>query len=147
MAIYCLDEKEKVMGLLDSLENIAMSKMGGSNPAAAGILQMIQNHPGGLTGLVQSFQQSGLAGLVNSWVGTGENLPATAGQMQQVLGSDRVQELAQKLGVSPETASSTLAQLLPSVIDKLTPNGAIPEQSSLLQMGESLLSSLGKTGT
>jgi uncharacterized protein YidB (DUF937 family) len=135
------------MGLLDNLESMAMSKAAGSNPAAAGILEMIQNHPGGLNGLVQSFHQNGLGGLVNSWTSTGENQAATAAQIQQVLGSDRVQALAQKLGVSPEAAGSTLAQLLPTVIDKLTPNGSIPEQSNLLQMGENLLASLGKTGT
>lgn len=135
------------MGLLDNLENMAMKETGGSNPAAAGILEMIQNHPGGLNGMVQSFHQNGLGGLVNSWTGTGANQSATAEQMQQVLGSDRVQALAQKLGVSPDVASSSLAQLLPSIIDKLTPNGTVPESSNLLQMGESLLSSLGKTGT
>lgn len=135
------------MGLLDSLEGMAMSKVAGSNPAAAGILEMIQNHPGGLNGLVQAFHQNGLGNLVNSWTGTGQNQTATPEQMQQVLGSDKVQALAQKLGVSPEVASSTLAQLLPTVIDKLTPNGSIPEQSNLLQMGENFLSSLGKTGT
>jgi len=135
------------MGLLDNLESIAMSKVAGSNPAAAGILEMIQNHTGGLNGLVQAFHQNGLSSLVNSWTGTGANQAATPEQMQQVLGSEKVQALAQKLGVSPDAASSTLAQLLPMVIDKLTPNGSIPEQSNLLQMGENLLSSLGKTGT
>jgi uncharacterized protein YidB (DUF937 family) len=58
-----------------------------------------------------------------------------------------VQAYAQKLGISPETASSTLAQLLPVVIDKLSPNGAVPDHSNLLQMGQSILASLGKTGT
>jgi uncharacterized protein YidB (DUF937 family) len=135
------------MSLLDNLESMAMSKVACSNPAAAEILQLIQNHPGGMNGLVQSFHQNGLGGLVNSWTSTGENQTATAAQIQQVLGSDRVQAFAQKLGVSPEAAGSTLAQLLPTVMDKLTPNGSIPEQSNLLQMGESLLASLGKTGT
>lgn len=135
------------MGLLDNLENMAMSKVAGSNPAAAGILEMIQNHPGGLNGLVQSFHQNGLGELVNSWTSNGENQPVSAEQIQQVLGSEKVQAFAQKMGVSPEAAGSTLAQLLPSIVDKLTPNGSVPEQSNLLEMGESLLASLGKTGT
>jgi uncharacterized protein YidB (DUF937 family) len=135
------------MGLLDNLEGMAVSKVAGSNPEAAGILEMIQNHPGGLNGLVQAFHQNGLGGVVNSWTGTGENQAATSAQIQQVVGSERVQALAQKLGVSQDAASATLAQLLPTVIDKLTPNGSVPEHSNLLQMGESLLSSLGKTGT
>jgi len=135
------------MGLLDNLENIAMSKVSGSNPEAAAVLEMIQNHPGGLDGLVQSFHTNGLGGLVNSWTSNGANQPVSAAQIQQVLGSEKVQAFAQKLGVSPEAASSTLAQLLPTVIDKLTPNGTTPDRSSLLQMGEGLLSSLGKTGS
>ena len=135
------------MGLLDNLENMAMSKVAGSNPAAAGILEMIQNHPGGLNGLVQSFHQNGLGELVNSWTSNGENQPVSAEQIQQVLGSEKVQAFAQKMGVSPEAAGSTLAQLLPSIVDKLTPNGSVPEQSNVLEMGESLLASLGKTGT
>ena len=136
------------MGLLDNLENAAMSQFGGSNASATGILEMIQNHPGGLSGLVQSFHDNGLGGLVNSWVGTGANQPASAAQIQQVLNSGQIQALAQKLGVSPDAASSTLAQLLPMVIDHLTPNGTLPSgQSNLLQMGESLLASLGKTGS
>jgi uncharacterized protein YidB (DUF937 family) len=135
------------MGVLDNLENMAEAKVAGSNPAAAGILEMIQNHPGGLNGLVQAFHQNGLGGLVNSWVSTGQNQAATSDQIQQVLGSGQVQALAQRLGISPEVAASTVAQLLPTVVDKLTPNGSVPEDSNLLQMGESILASLGKTGS
>ncbi len=135
------------MSIFDNLENMAVSRVAGSNPAVAGILQMIQNHPGGLNGLVQSFHQNGLGSLVNSWVGTGQNLPATSDQVQQVLGSDRIQALAQQIGVDPNTASSMVSQFLPMIVDKLTPNGTMPEHSNLLQMGESLLGSLGKTGT
>jgi uncharacterized protein YidB (DUF937 family) len=108
---------------------------------------MIQNHPGGISGLVEAFHTNGLGGLINSWISTGQNQPVGAVQIQQVLGSAPVQALAQKLGVSPEQASSTLSQLLPTVMDKLSPNGSLPDQSNLLQMGESLLASFGKTGT
>jgi len=135
------------MGLLDNLESMAMGKVSGSSPEAAAVLQLIQNHPGGINGLVQAFHSNGLGGLVNSWISTGPNQAVSADQIQQVLGSGQVQALAQKLGLSPEAASSTLSQLLPVVMNHLTPNGTVPEQSNLLQMGESLLASLGKTGT
>lgn len=108
---------------------------------------MIQNHPGGLSGLAQAFHQNGLGGLVNSWVGTGQNQACSSEQIQQVLGSGQVQALAQKLGISPDLAASTLSQLLPTVVDKLTPNGAVPEHSNVLQMGESILAALAKTGS
>jgi len=135
------------MGLLDNLESMAMGKVAGSNPEVSAVLQLIQNHPGGVNGLVESFHSNGLGGMVNSWIGSGENQAVSPDQIQQVLGSGQVQALAEKLGVSPEQASSTLSQLLPTVMDKLSPNGAVPEQSNLLQMGESLLASFGKAGT
>lgn len=135
------------MGLLDNLENMAASSIASRNPQAAAILQMIQNHPGGISGLVQAFQSNGLGGIINSWISTGQNQPVSSGQIQQALGPNAIQDLAQKLGISPDQAGSTLSQWLPTVVDKLTPNGSLPDHSNLLQMGESILSSLGKTGT
>jgi len=137
------------MSLIDDVKNKAMATMagGGSDPMVAVVLEMIQNHPGGLGGLVQTFHDNGLGGLVSSWTGTGQNLPISADQIHQVLGSQTVQALAAKAGIPVETAGSTLAQILPSLIDKLTPNGEVPQQSNVLQMGMNLLKSLGKTGT
>lgn len=137
------------MGLLDGMENKAISSMLGqsSNPLATSLLQMINNQPGGLSGLVQSFHDKGLGGIVSSWVGTGQNIPVTADQIQHVLGSEQVKELAAKAGISTDLASSSLATMLPSLIDKLTPNGQVPDHSTLVQMGMSVLQSLGKTGT
>lgn len=137
------------MGLLDELENKAVTGMlgGSSSPIASGLLQMINNQPGGLPALLQSFHDKGLGGLASSWLGTGQNLPITAEQVQHVLGSDQVQQLAAKAGISPDVAGASIAQILPSLIDKLTPNGQLPEHSNLLEMGMSVLQSLGRTGT
>jgi uncharacterized protein YidB (DUF937 family) len=137
------------MGLLDDLENKAVNSMlgGSSNPLATGLLQMINNHPGGLPALLQSFHDKGLGNLASSWVGTGQNLPITAEQIQHVLGIDQVKQLAAKAGISPDVAGSSLAQLLPTLIDKLTPNGQMPQHASLLETGMGLLQSVGKTGT
>jgi uncharacterized protein YidB (DUF937 family) len=135
------------MGLLDNLEGMAVGKLAGGNPQAAAILQMIQSHPGGISGLVQAFQSNGLGGVISSWISTGQNQPVSSGQVQQALGQNTITDLAQKLGVSPDEAGSTLSQWLPSVVDKLTPNGSLPDHSNLLQMGESILASFGKTGT
>jgi uncharacterized protein YidB (DUF937 family) len=122
---------------------------GSSNPLAASVMQMINNQPGGLSGLVQQFHDKGLGGLVTSWVGTGQNLPISADQLQHVLGSEQVKELSAKAGISPEAASSHLSELLPMLIDKLTPNGQLPQGSSALEEGMSMLKNLGlgKTGT
>jgi uncharacterized protein YidB (DUF937 family) len=137
------------MGLLDDLQNKAVTGMlgGSSNPLATGLLQMINNHPGGVAGLVQSFHEKGLGEVASSWVSTGPNLPISANQIQQVLGSEQVKQLAAKAGISPDVAGSSLAQLLPTLIDKLTPNGQVQQHSNLMEMGMSVLQSLGKTGT
>ena len=132
------------MGLLDSFENEAMGKVLGSssNSMASSLLQMIQNQPGGLQGLVQSFHDKGMGGLVSSWIGSGQNLPVSADQIHQALGSDQVKALAAKAGVSPDTAASAIAQLLPGIVDKLTPNGQVPEHNNVMEMASGLLQSL-----
>jgi uncharacterized protein YidB (DUF937 family) len=137
------------MGLFDDLENKAVTGMlgGSSNPLATGLLQMINNQPGGVAGLVQSFHEKGLGEVASSWVGNGQNLPISADQIQQVLGSEQVKQLAAKAGISPDVAGSSLAQLLPTLIDKLTPNGQVQQHSNLMEMGMSVLQSLEKTGT
>ena len=135
------------MGLLDNLENQALGKVlgGGSNPLAAGLLQMIQNQPGGLQGLVQCFHDKGLGGVASSWVGTGSNAPVTSDQIHQVLGSDTVRALAAKAGISPDVAGSAIAQLLPGIVDKLTPNGEVPAHNSVMDMVGGVLQNLGKS--
>ena len=134
------------MGLLDNLENQALGKVlgGTSNPLASGLLQMIQNQPGGLQGLVQNFHDKGLGGVAQSWVGNGQNLPISADQIHQVLGSDQVKALAAKAGISPDAAGGAIAQLLPGIIDKLTPNGQVPAHNNVMDMVGGLLQNLGK---
>ena len=110
-------------------------------------MEMIHSQPGGLSGLLQNFHDKGLGELVTSWVGTGQNLPISADQIQHALGSEQVQQLAAKLGIPSGVVSSQLAQLLPTVVDKLTPSGEVPNQSSLLETGMTLLKSLSKTAT
>lgn len=134
------------MGLLDNLENQGLGKMtegSGSNPLLAGLLQMIQNQPGGLQGLVQSFQDKGLGGLVSSWISTGPNPPVSADQVHQALGSEQVKALAAKVGINPDMASAAIAQVLPGLVDKLTPNGTVPDHSNILEMASSMLKNFG----
>ena len=123
------------MGLLDGLlEGVAGKLLGGegSNP----LLEMVGNllsgsQGGGLSGLIQSFNSKGLGDIVSSWVGTGENLPISGQQIQEVLGNGRIQQMAEKLGTSSEEVSGGLASLLPQMIDKLTPDGSVPESNML----------------
>lgn len=110
------------MGLLDSI----LGGMGGEGSPAAAITDLLGKQEGGLGGLVGALEQSGLGGLASSWIGKGENLPISAEQIQNVLSSGMLAELAAKLGVDPQAAAGTLAQVLPQVIDKLTPDGQVP---------------------
>ena len=91
------------------------------------VMQVLNGQAGGLDGVLRSLQGSGLGDAVSSWIGTGPNLPVTGEQLQSALGSGVVQDLAAKLGISPTDAASHLSQLLPRIVDHLTPNGEVPE--------------------
>jgi len=119
-----------------------------SGPMLSGVMSILNNHPGGVAGLAQAFEQNGLGHLMSSWIGTGENLPISADEVKSVLGNDRVAEFAAKAGISPDVASSHLAELLPNVINNLSPDGQLPEGGSdLMSQGMSLLGGLFSKGT
>ncbi len=135
------------MGLLDQVVGaVAGNQSGGNNMMLDVVMQLINKQPGGLGGLVQSFQQGGLGEIVNSWVSTGQNLPISGQQLQNVLGGDLLGQLASQLGTSQENASGGLADLLPQVIDQLTPNGELPQGGDLLAQGLGMLKKGGFFG-
>jgi uncharacterized protein YidB (DUF937 family) len=134
------------MGLLDGLVGELGGSLEGSSGAHQELLQGLVGmfaNKGGLAGLVSMFTQGGLGNLVSSWISTGQNLPISASQVTQVLGSDTLSQLAAKVGLSPQAASAGLAQLLPSLVDHLTPDGKIPEGSGGL--AQELMGLLGST--
>ena len=92
---------------------------------------------GGLAGLVAKFQQGGLGDVVNSWVGTGQNQPISPTQLGGVLGNDTVAGMAQQLGMNQGDLLGQLSQMLPQVVDKLTPNGQIPQGDLGALLGQS----------
>ena len=109
--------------------------------AVAGMLSDKQS--GGLAGLVTNFQKNGLSDVVSSWISTGKNLPISADQIQRVFGNQQVSQIAQRVGIEPEKVTTTLASVLPGLVDKLTPNGKLPNEDALLE-GLNLLK--GKLG-
>jgi uncharacterized protein YidB (DUF937 family) len=128
--------KENTMGLLDSVLGSVMGARQGQGGAAAGggdllkaVVGMLGNDSanGGLAGLVQQFQRGGLGNVIQSWISTGQNLPVSADQLSNVLGNDTLGALAQKLGLDPGEVAGQLSQVLPQVVDKLTPNGQMPQ--------------------
>jgi len=131
-----------------SLLDLATQALGGSNPqggntaAISAVMNLVNSYPGGVGGLVSAFEKNGLGGVASSWVGQGANQPVTPQQVQSGLGNEALQDVASKLGVSPDVASGVVAQLLPHVVDHLTPNGQVPAGNiDVVGMGESLLKS------
>ena len=120
------------MGLLDSLAGTVLGKLGGNQGSMAQIAMEMFNQQGGIGALLDKFKAGGLGDIAASWIGKGENIPVSADQISSVLGSGAIAEMAAKFGISPETLSAQIAQHLPAVVDKMTPNGAVESDSGSL---------------
>jgi len=133
------------MGLLDSIIGSVMNGSGtlGSSAGAQGgnqlmqmAMQMLtaQGHGGqsGLADIVAKFQQGGLGHLADSWVGTGANMPVTAEQISQVLGSGKLGELANQFGLSTDDIAGGLSKVLPDLINQVTPDGQLPTSNDFI---------------
>ena len=123
------------MGMLDGLLGSLMgSGNGGNNPLLQIAMQMLANKGGGgtldsvggLDGIISAFEKGGLAHITDSWVGTGENLPVSGDQLLQILGSDKIRQIASQLGMSQGDAADGLAQIFPDLINHITPNDEMP---------------------
>ena len=86
---------------------------------------------GGLGGLIDKLQNGGLGNAINSWIGHGQNQPVSPGQLGSALGPDLIKMLAQRSGMSEEEITKQLSQILPGVVDKLTPQGRLPSAAEL----------------
>ncbi len=131
------------MGLLDEVAGGLLKKVFSGESAQAGLLEVVTDllkgsESGGLEGLAQTFNEKGLGDIMSSWIGKGENLPISPEQIREVLGSGQVQQIAEKLGVSSDEASSGLAEMLPQIVDKVTPGGSLGS-SDLLNQGLSMI--------
>ena len=133
------------MGLLESMLGSVMGsqqRAGAPSGGLGSLISMVANNPqlmqaviamlsndssqGGLGGLIAKFQRAGLGNVVSSWVGSGQNQPVSGEQLTDVLGADTMAELAEKLGTSQGDAAGQLSDILPDLIDRLTPQGQAP---------------------
>lgn len=119
------------------LKNIQGGALGGSNASpnlGEGnallqlLTQMLSNNSqfGGLAGLIRQFQQAGFGSQIDSWVSTGSNLPISPDQLQQIFGQQRLQQMAQSVGMESSSFGDQFAQMLPQLVDRLTPQGQAP---------------------
>jgi uncharacterized protein YidB (DUF937 family) len=133
--------KELTMSFLDNVLGAVKDLEGDAHqgPLMGHVLELLSGgNPGGLTGLVQKFRDNGMDDLVSSWIATGANLSVAPEKIQQVLGAPLVQQLAAKSGIAPADVLTQLAQILPQVINHLTPNGSLPA-AGMVEQGIGLL--------
>lgn len=120
------------MGLLDSIAGSVLGKLGGEQGNMAQVAMDLFNQNGGLNGILEKFRENGLGETAASWVGNGENISISAEQISSVLGNGAIAEMAAKFGINAETLSAQIAEHLPTLVDKLTPNGEAPAESGNL---------------
>lgn len=111
------------------------------------LLQALNQYPGGINGLVDAFKQGGLGAVVASWMGQGQNLPVEPSQLEQVLGTGMLSDLAEKSGLNQSSVLNHLTNLLPVVVDKVfsgTGNGTAPAQLDTNAILSSVLGMLAK---
>jgi uncharacterized protein YidB (DUF937 family) len=122
------------------LESILGSALGGQRQASGGglgaagpllqmLMQMMSRNGqfGGLEGLLQQFQQAGLGQQAGSWVSTGQNMPISPEQLEQVFGRERLRDMATQAGMDEGAFGGALADALPQVIDRATPQGQVSQ--------------------
>ncbi|HXU88583.1 MAG TPA: YidB family protein [Methylomirabilota bacterium] len=158
------------MGLLDELLGGVLGGVAGqqrnrppeSSAAAGGgaaqimmallpvVLSMLANRGGGpraggggLGGLLEQMQKAGFGEQAKSWVGTGQNMPISPDAMSEIFGKDGVEEIARRTDLTPQEASEGLSQLLPEVVDRVTPGGHEPDFDELIRSVEHLRTRMG----
>ncbi|TGL37641.1 YidB family protein [Leptospira perdikensis] len=116
------------MSFFESLKAVAAQavELVQNNPQVVSGIQKIIEENGGVSGIVQKFKDKGFVEAASSWVGTGDNVNIGASDVIKVLGSDSIQELAKKVGLDSEATAGLIGNLLPVVIDKLSPDGKEP---------------------
>jgi uncharacterized protein YidB (DUF937 family) len=122
------------MGILDSLENSPAFKSALGQLGSA-VLPVVLGEVlgtgdwGGLNAIVAKLQQAGFGEQVKSWIGNGQNLPITADELKQVLGSDTVKQLAARFNIPVDQITEILAQQLPTAVDRASPDGKLPHSA------------------
>lgn len=133
------------MALFDSVINDVKGKFGigadKSGALVAALLGLIAQ--GGFGGFLDKFRNAGLGNLVSSWISRGDNTPLTNDQVETALGRDAVDSIAADAGVDRKTATAALGGIIPSIVDKLTPDGEVPDEQGLMSKIGGFLSDWG----
>ena len=140
------------MGLLDQVIGAALGSRGqpapgqtsstqpAQDPIAAILASLLAPRPaaaaqqeqaGGLDALIDKFKKNGFEDVINSWIGTGQNQAISPTELREALGQKTVNDLSRQAGAPQDDLLTQLSKYLPGVIDKLTPNGQLPNQADL----------------
>lgn len=118
--------------ILGSVASSILNNGNNNQSVAIQLIQVLLQSQGGIEGIIKRFQESGLEGILKSWISTDEkNQPIYANQVVEVVGQENMSQAAQKVGVSELDASNVLAEYLPKMVDMLTPNGQLPDLNNL----------------
>ncbi len=129
------------MSLFDKVTSMLGGAEGEQGSLVSNVMKMLTDQEtGGLSGLVKAFEEKGLNDIISSWIGVGENKTITPEQLQHGLGLERIRQLAERSGVSVDDVKAKLVEVLPGLIDRLTPEGKLPEGSLLSQVMDLLKS-------
>jgi uncharacterized protein YidB (DUF937 family) len=137
--------QDPLSAILGGLTGGSGSGSGTGNILLQLALSMLQQQ-GGLGGVLGKFREAGMGAQADSWVGTGQNMNISPNQLEQVFGSGALSDIAAKLGMSQDQAGSAMSQVLPELINQLTPRGEVTQDSenSVAEGLESLARSLGR---
>jgi uncharacterized protein YidB (DUF937 family) len=124
--------------VLMALLPVILSMMANRGGSAGGGRGGGMGDMGGLGGLLEQFQRMGYADQANSWVGTGSNLPISPDIIAQVFGRDGLSQIAAQAGLTESEASVGLSEILPEVVDRVTPQGQMPDLDSLVASVDAL---------
>jgi len=132
------------MGLLDSIMGM-LGKSGGGKDVMSQLSSMLTGKGGdglGLSRLLEQFKGAGLGDKADSWVGTGENQPLTPAEVQKAIGDEKLAKMSKQTGQSVGSLTTDLSKMIPQAVNKLTPDGKVPDPGDLMNMAKNL--DLGK---
>jgi uncharacterized protein YidB (DUF937 family) len=123
------------MGFLDTIAAALPKEQAAAGQAGlpGALRQLIEHDSGGIGGLAERFRSAGLGQIVESWIGNGANRPVAPQEVGRALGDEQVGKMARQTGLSSSELLPLLARYLPTIVDRLTPQGKTPEPASRVE--------------
>jgi len=128
------------MGLLDSIMGM-LGKSGGGKDVMSQLASMLTGKGGdglGLERLLEQFKGAGLGDKADSWVGKGENQPLSPAEVEKAIGDDRLAKMSKQTGQSVGSLTTDLSKMIPAAVNKLTPDGKVPDPGDVMNMAKNL---------